>query len=433
MRRIVKYSGNDVRSLTITDTNRFNFEAKFPALLNGSRKTTFLSLEGSPVNAGDCLSRASWTLANLKHLILKSHMFQKHSVPGPSDTNRLLRDILVRNVDHLESVCITSDHVNFGPTWPRMENLKALKIVETLKVTISRNTVGQRHAQLVELPTLWTKAPKIQQLWLDVSYCVGHDHDMYGPAPSTAWPNLQSLVVGAGVNWGHLGAPYEQLRFLWCLENTQDGPPEMLTLAPDVEDTISQGPDGALSKLQHMYVPRFCGDMTSANIPGVVLIREGVEAAVASGTLRTLAMKIAMKTQEREYINQFNWLRGCVSLRTLSLFVTAEPFRARLVASYSGRAHMPWFSTSAKEVAGLVASFPNLETLEVSHEEDEISTIGAIIEAVAQESGSVKVIYQDKIIGAPYDNLKDYLKKRSVELRYGRLSLPEFPLKLEGL
>jgi hypothetical protein len=144
-------------------------------------------------------------------------------------------------------------------------------------------------------------------------------------------------------------------------------------------------------------------------------------------------MKIAMKTQEREYINQFNWLRGCVSLRTLSLFVTAEPFRARLVASYSGRAHMPWFSTSAKDVASLVASFPNLETLEVSHEEDEISTIGAIIEAVAQEADSVKVIYQDKIIGAPYDNLKGYLKQRSVELRYGRLPLPEFPLTLEEL
>ncbi|CAI4215208.1 unnamed protein product [Parascedosporium putredinis] len=106
-----------------------------------------------------------------------------------------------------------------------------------------------------------------------------------------------------------------------------------------------------------------------------------------------------MKTQNRDYLGQFSWLKG----------------------------------TSIKDLAALVASFPSLEVLEVTHDEDEIYTIGAIIEGAVQLGSSVKVIYQDRIIGAPYDSLRNYLTERSVELRYGRLPLPEFPLRLEEL
>lgn len=429
VRRIVKYSGNDVRSLTITNTNRFNFETKFPALLMGSRKMTNLDLEGSPVNGGDGLSRATWTLSSLTNLTLKSHMFQKHGVPGPSDTNRLLKDILTRNVNHLQTVCITSDHVNFGPSWPRMENLKSLKIIETIKVTIARNTVGARHAQLVELPVLWEKVPKLEQLWLDVSHCVVRPRDADDPPPPSPWPTLRSLVVGPGVYWPFVGAPLNELRVLHRLGDVHQGPPEEIMTGFAPQDLPVQGAVGALSKLKHMYLPLFCGDSTNPSVGGIEFIRQGVEEAAASGSLRTLATKISVKTQDRDYLNSFDWLRGCKSLRSLSLFLGTEPFRIGLFGVPSG----PSFSTSIKDLAALIASFPNLETLEVTHDDDEISTIGAIIEGVVQLGSSVKIIYQDRIIGAPYDNLRNYLKERSVELRCGRLPLPEFPVRWEEL
>lgn len=193
------------------------------------------------------------------------------------------------------------------------------------------------------------------------------------------------------------------------------------------QDLPIQGTEGALSKLQHMYLPLFCGDNTHPAVAGIKCIRQGVEEAVASGSLRTLATRVYLKTQDRNYLDQFDWLRGCKSLRSLSLFLGREPFHVSWFVGPTG----PSYPSSIKDLAVLVASFPNLDTLEVTHDEDDISTIGAIIEGVVQLGSPVKVIYQDRIIGSPYDNLRNYLKERAVELRYGRLPLPEFPMKLQ--
>lgn len=211
VRRIVKHSGNNIKSLLVKNTNKFNMEAKFPALLTGSRHMKTLQLHGAPVNCGDGLSRATWPLSNLTHLTLNSHMFSEGSAPGPSDTNRLLTDVLTRNAEHIEFISVISDHINFGPSWPRMEKLKHLRLVETPKRTLPNTW---RHRQAVSLPLLWAKAPNIEHLWLD-AYQVTDDQPETNTPPMTRFPLLKFLVVGPRVYWPCVGAPLEDIVALY--------------------------------------------------------------------------------------------------------------------------------------------------------------------------------------------------------------------------
>ena len=433
VRRIVKYSGNNIRSLSISNTNKFNMEAKFPALLNGSRQMDRLRLLGSPVNCGDGLSRATWPLSNLTHLTLSSHMFQDHSVPGPSDTNRLLTDILTRNANHIQFLSLTSDHINFGPSWPRMEKLKYLKLVETPKATLP-NT--HRHRQIVSLPLLWLRAPNVEHLWLD-AYQVSDNTPEIEP-PTTRFPRLKFLVVGPKVYWPCVGAPFEELVYLHRTGDVGHGSLAFGMLSSREEEVFhfdntgdpeAEFPTDVLSKAQHVYLPRFSPDTIYDSAPKAC-VRKGIEAAVKAGILRTLAMSVYMLTHDDNYLNTFDWISGCPSVRTLSLFVRLEPHNAR--ADWLVRqGELPSIHTMARAIGDFVRTFPNLETLEVAADDSEmVATVGIIIEAAVGEESSIKRVYQKGIDGYPFDQMKAYLGGKSVELLYGRIPEPKFPMEL---
>lgn len=433
VRRIVKYSGNNIRSLSILNTNKFNMEAKFPALLNGSRQMDRLRLVGSPVNCGDGLSRATWPLSNLTRLTLSSHMFQDHSVPGPSDTNRLLTDILTRNANHLVFLCLTSDHINFGPSWPRMEKLKYLKLVETPKATLP-NTY--RHRQTVSLPLLWLRAPNVEHLWLD-AYQVSDISPEMEP-PKTRFPRLQLLVVGPKVYWPCVGAPLEELVYLHRTGDVGYGSvgfgmfssrEEEVFHLDNTGDPEAESPTDVLSKAQHVYLPRFSPDTVYDSQPKAS-VRKGIEAAVKAGILRTLAMSVYMLTHYENYLDTFGWISGCPTVRTLSLFVRPEPHNAR-ADWLAQQGELPSTQTRARAIGDFVSKFPNLETLELTADDSEmVATLGIIIEAAIGEESSIKRVYQKGIDGYPFDHLREYLAGKSVELLYGRIPEPKFPVEL---
>lgn len=432
VRRIVKYSGNNIRSLSILNTNKFNMEAKFPALLNGSRQTNDLRLAGSPVNCGDGLSRATWPLSNLTHLTLSSHMFQGHSVPGPSDTNRLLTDILTRNANHIEFLCLTSDHINFGPSWPRMDKLKYLKLVETPKATLP-NTF--RHRQTVSLPLLWLRAPNIEHLWLD-AYQVSDSSPEIDP-PTTRFSRLKFLVVGPRVYWPCAGAPLEEIVYLHRIGDVgygsvgfgMTGGEEEIFHFDNTGDPEAEFPTDVLTKAQHVYLPRFAPD-TVYDSPAKACVRKGIEAAVKAGILRTLAVSVYMVTHHENYLDTFDWISGCPTVRTLSLFIRPEPHNAQ-ADELTQQGMLPFRHTRARAVGSFVRTFPNLETLEVTADDPEMmATLGVIIEASVGEESSIKRVYQKGIDGYPFDQLRAYLGGRSVELLYGRIPEPKFPIGL---
>lgn len=434
VRRIVKYSGNDMRSLLIKNTNKFNMEAKFPALLTGSRRMADLQLHGSPVNCGDGLSRATWPLSNLTRLTLHSHMFSEGSDPGPSDTNRFLTDVLTRNADHIEFVSVTSDHINFGPSWPRMERLKYLQLVETPKRIVS-NSNSWRHRMSVSLPVLWVKAPNIEHLWLD-AYQVSVNEPGMSP-PLARFPHLKHLVVGPRVYWPCVGAPIEGIVALYRLGgikytslglSTTSGDEEIIHLG-DNSGPDSPLPTDVLADVRHLYLPRFSPDSVYDS-PAKACMREGIEVAVKAGTLQKLAVSVYMLTHHTNYLSSFDWLRGCPSIHTLSLTIRAEA--DNVMADELIQAGMrPMVETSARAVGEFVRSFPNLETLEVLCPEPDVLTLGVIVEAAIGDESPVRRVYQDWISGYPFDKLRAYLAGKSVELLVGPMPGPEFPVKAE--
>lgn len=432
VRRIVKHSGNNIRSLLVKNTNKFNMEAKFPALLNGSRHMKTLQLHGAPVNCGDGLSRATWPLSHLTHLTLDSHMFSEGSAPGPSDTNRLLTDVLTRNADHIEFISVVSDHINFGPSWPRMEKLKHLRLVENPKRTLPNTW---RHRQAVSLPLLWAKAPNIEHLWLD-AYQVSDDQSETVTSV-TGFPRLKFLVVGPRVYWPCIGAPLEGIVALHRTGGVGYMNVGLRSISGDEEifHLGSQGepddplPTDVLAKVQHMYLPRFSPDSVYDS-PTKACIRQGVEAAVQTGTLRKLAISVYMATHFDNYISSFDWLRGCTSVHTLSLFVRAEA-ENRQADELAQAGIRTTRRTDERAVAEFVRSFPNLETLEVLCPEPDVHGLGVIVEASVGDATSIKRVYQDWINGYPFDRLRGYLAEKSVELLYGPMPGPEFPVRTE--
>ncbi|SPN97383.1 uncharacterized protein DNG_00897 [Cephalotrichum gorgonifer] len=426
LRRIIKYSNNDLRSLSIPNTNKFNLEPKFPAILTGSRNMTDLHLHGTPVNCGDGLSRATWPLSKLTHLTLMSYMFWEHSAPGPSDTNRLLTDILIRNADHISFVSITSDHINFGPSWPRMEKLKHLKLVEAPKQTLP-NTM--RHRQTVDIALLQSKAPNLEQLWLDACH---FSNTLEEDSPNTdCFRHLRFLIVGPRVYWPCVGAPVKELVFLHRVGiGTTDQPEEVFHLS-GVADPNHPLPDNVLGKAQHMYLPQFSPDSVYDE-PAKACIRQGVGRAIKGGTLRTLALMVYMSTHHQDYLSTFDWIRGCPSVRTLSISICSEPYNSQ-AELLVGQGVYPNVDTSPRLVGEFVHSFPNLETLEVLGDAGFVTTLGIIIEASVGvgDRTPIKKVYQEGITGYPFDKVRQYLGGKSVELVYGRIPDPKFPIELE--
>ena len=433
LRRIVKYSGNDMRSLLIRNTNRLRMEVTFPALLNGSRRTTDLYLEGSPVNCGDGLTRATWPLSNLRRLSISSHMFTNSSTAGPSDTNRFLTDVLTRNADHIELISITSDHINFGPSWPRMEKLKYLKLVETRKSTVPNTP---RHRQTVSMPLLWAKAPNIEHLWLDACQTSDVQPDMR--TPIERFPHLKFIVIGPKVYWpcvgGRPGKTIALYRINTAGHNSMGSllfneSEEVFHLSNSTESEESSLPDGLLAEVRHMYLPRWSPD-TVYDSTAKACMRQGVQQAVKTRTLQRLAMSVYMLTHYRDYLASLDWLRGCPSIKTLSLFLRAEVNNNQasdlVVAGVRATVR-----TEPKDVGEFVRSFPNLETLEVLGEEADMTAVGVIIEASVSDGGPIKKVYQDGINGYPFDKLREYLSGRSVELLYGAAPGPTFPIRVE--
>lgn len=178
-----------------------------------------------------------------------------------------------------------------------------------------------------------------------------------------------------------------------------------------------------------MYLPRFSPDSVYDS-PSKACIRQGVEAAVQAGKLRKLAISVYMATHYDNYISTFDWLRGCPSVNTLSLFVRAEA-ENRQADDFALAGVRATRRTDERVVAEFVRSFPNLETLEVLCSEPEVHVPGVIVEASVGDGGPIRRVYQDWLNGYPFDRLRDYLAEKSVELLSGPMPGPEFPVRAE--
>jgi hypothetical protein len=77
-----------------------------------------------------------------------------------------------------------------------------------------------------------------------------------------------------------------------------------------------------------------------------------------------------------------------------------------------------------------IASFDRLETLVVEVQDSESYNIPVLLEGVIART-KIRTIYQNAVVGAYFDRLRTYAVAHSVELIYGGLPPPTFPVVYE--
>lgn len=105
-----------------------------------------------------------------------------------------------------------------------------------------------------------------------------------------------------------------------------------------------------------------------------------------------------------ERIAEFSWLRGAESIRCIGL----SNFRFRRYPTTDEDLPLPSF----------LASFPNLETLEIGSEYYDDAELGSVIVAIMKAT-KLKRIYQRTVKGANLDCLRAAAKQLGVELIWG--------------
>ena len=103
-------------------------------------------------------------------------------------------------------------------------------------------------------------------------------------------------------------------------------------------------------------------------------------------------------------IQEFSWLQGAKSIRCIGL----SNFRFRRYPETDEDLPLPSF----------LASFPNLETVEIGSEYYEDAELGSVIVAIMKAT-KLKTIYQHTIKGANLDILRKAAKQFGVELIWG--------------
>lgn len=140
-------------------------------------------------------------------------------------------------------------------------------------------------------------------------------------------------------------------------------------------------------------------------------IKRVVEGAVKSGTMHTLDICFPLEhygevpgPTSLAHLAKYEWLRGASSIRSMGIF----DFRFREFPRNDDDLPLP----------GFLASFPNLETLQVitaNYDERELcSVLKAIIEAT-----HLKTLFQSQVRGFYLDELRALAKSHGVRLVWG--------------
>lgn len=104
-------------------------------------------------------------------------------------------------------------------------------------------------------------------------------------------------------------------------------------------------------------------------------------------------------------LREFSWLEGIESIRSLGIF----NFRFRRYPMNDDSFPLPKF----------LASFPNLETLEISSDQYEDAEFCSVVAAIMKAT-HLKTIYQETVRGASLDSLRQVAEALGVELVWGQ-------------
>lgn len=268
--------------------------------------------------------------------------------------------------------------------------------------------------------------PNLQQLTIDAVHINSNVRHRNVDEVYKTWTQLKVLIIaGSGINIDRVMALSQLVSIgqgngLQHLDvraqNTHQDPPGASILGQPL--SLNDWVGFFSSSNRGSGTPNTYANLRSLSLGDFVLdpvaSEEMFRIPIADGKLHTFDIEFprpelrAAGPQGAEsciYISQFQWLRGSKSIRSLGIF------------NFDFQRHPR--DDDELPLPSFVASFPNLETLEITSEYyEEIDLYFLIIEIIKKTT--LKKIYQKSITGANLDRLKVVARSSGVELTWGQ-------------
>ncbi|KAH7148789.1 hypothetical protein EDB81DRAFT_883193 [Dactylonectria macrodidyma] len=421
VKALLSYSGNDAREVVISSVQRFRLnQHKFNAILQASRNLERLTMRDSIVEQVQIPARPR-LFTKLAHVHLEDFLISQPN---------FLRMLVAHCADTLQSLYLSS----LPAVGSRTDlELPALPLLKHLRLEEHDSPYPLR----LEIFSLAAKAPHVQQLRLhDIRLGYDKHHDDSSADIDHLWKDLKSFTLGVEdiTVWDsetadiiqkltalRHGADFQHIDFDFHWKYNELGPlargglrrmfnqqPTPLTI--DGVDMYNQYDDLRSLRLTHAVI-------------NSAVLERSVGTAVQAGKLHTLDLVFPLERHgsaegvtSMEYLREHEWLRGAASIRHIGVF----NFRFRSHPRDDEDLPLPAF----------LASFPNLETLEIKSQHYDMTEFYTILQAILKVT-KLRTLYQTAMQGVLLDLLTVLTEKAGVELVSGTRP-QEWPVPIEN-
>ncbi|KAF5026187.1 hypothetical protein F66182_1751 [Fusarium sp. NRRL 66182] len=401
VKKLISYSGNDVRQIVIDDILCFRLtQKKLLALLQGSKNLECLELKGS-IEEELAIPNAVGMLEKLRQVFLEDVLVRKSHILEPllRHACESLQYLHIKGLPQVEAV----EHC-----FPDLPHLQYLRLEEHSKPSPFK--IGTWY--------LAAKTPRIQQLWLK-------DVQLSEKLPANTklddyWPELKAVIMhGANDSDPDTAATIQQLTslrggrtlqyidfdFRW--QRNDEGPLGLIIMS----QMLNQEPETLTTDGHNcQYVDLRSLRLRRALIPPLKL-QTVLGDTLASRKLHTVDLVFPLEPQgapegaySTQHIHELVWLRGEQGIKCIGL----SEFRFRAYPRSDEEMYLP----------GFLASFPNLEILEINSSLYDEREFCVLIEAILKVTHLQK-LYQQTVAGDLWDRLCAVVKKYGVEPIWG--------------
>ncbi|PTD02670.1 hypothetical protein FCULG_00009797 [Fusarium culmorum] len=384
IKKLISYSGKDVRQIIIDDASRFRLtQQKLLIILQGSKNLERLELKGS-IDEDLTIPDTKGILKKLNHITLQDILIQKPKILSP---------LLQHASDGLQSLYINGlpqSGLYNDLQFPNLPSLQYLRIEESSKSSPFRLSTW-RIAQ---------KTPYLQQLYLrdvQLSMEIPTDTEL-----DDYWPRLRAITLhgpdASDVNTvqavrqltsqrGRHSLQYMDFDFRWRVDH--EGPLGLIVLL----ETLNQeqgmlAADGFNKNCQYTDLRSL--RLRQAIVPPLKLGKVLGDTLTAQ-KLHTLDIAFPLDHQgapegsaSTQHIQDHSWLRGDHGIRCIGL----SEFRFRAYPRTDDEMYLP----------GFLASFPNLEVLEINSSHYDQREFCTMVDAIIKVTHLQK-IYQKTVLG----------------------------------
>ncbi|KAH7149550.1 hypothetical protein B0J13DRAFT_621398 [Dactylonectria estremocensis] len=410
VKALLSYSGNDVREVIISNAQRFRLtQKKFNAILQASKNLERLSMREAINEQLQIPARRPLVFNKLAHVQLENFL---KSQPN------FLRMLVIHCAETLQSLHLSALPAVGSRTDLELPNLPQLKLLWL-------EEHDSPYPLRLEIFTFAAKSPRVQHLRLhDVR--LGYDElhrDISSTEIDELWKDLKTFTLGVEdiTVWDpetaeivqkltalRRGTDFQHIDFDFHWKWDEHGPlargglrrmfnHQLTPLTVNGVDLYNQYDDLRSMRLTHAVISS-------------TVMERSVAGAVQAGKLHTLDLVFPLERHgsaegaaSTEYLREHEWLRGATSIRNMGVF----NFRFR---SHPRDDEMP--------LPAFLASFPNLETLEIRSQHYDITEFYTVLEAILKVT-KLRTLYQTAMQGVLLDWLTALTEKAGVELISG--------------